>query len=220
MELRESPYQEGAGSLIFEVQVEYEAKPGMQRSGQNTVTEKRTEHGFMDIADVVAIEKLIRNTILRTKPGKADEDLEDGADAAGQVVRVAAKEVKAPASVQNANIKPAPVAAGSWPDADEAEEAPGAGKKKKKIRPQTVEASRGLIEDSPVSERVKERALNRLDDDEVVLWVGQPVEKLILIRSLGPAIFSLVIAVILAVISRKTEWTTWVFAGALLVAAV
>src|SRR5262249_6055965 len=145
-----------------------EAKSGMQRSGQSGFERKVTEYGFKDIADVVAVEKLIRNTILRNKPAPADEDLEDAADVEQPIGGVAVQEAR-----------------------------------KKKVSPQDVEASRELIEDSPVSQRTRDRALERLDDDERVLWVGQPHLKLILLRSLMPAGFCLVAAVVLVIFALK-----------------
>src|SRR5262249_21923408 len=48
MELRESSYQEGAGSLIFEIEEHIEAKSGMQRPGQKGFERHVTEHGFKD----------------------------------------------------------------------------------------------------------------------------------------------------------------------------
>jgi hypothetical protein len=215
MVLRESSYVEGAGSLIFEVDVQLEAKAGMQRAGHSTVEEKRMEHGFKDIADVAAVEKLIRKTILLTKPGKEDEGVEDELE--DEVEPASADKVKK--SVRDDNIKPAPSRSGSWLDPDELDEAPG--RRQKKASQEEVETARGLIEESPVSERLKDRAVNRLDDDEVVLWVGQPLQKLILLRSLMPAIFTLAIAVVLAVVAVKQQaWMGWLAGGALVVAAV
>jgi hypothetical protein len=216
MELRESSYVEGAGSLIFEIDAQLEAKAGVQRPGQSTVEEKRMEYGFKDIANVAAVEKLIRKTILLTKPAKEDEsdEDEDGAE-----VQVAKKVKKASPAVQDDNTKPAPGVSGSWVDADEAEEPPA--RRKKKVSPEAVEASHRLIEDLPVSERAKDKALNRLDDDEVVLWVGKPLEKLVLLRALLPATITLIIAVVLGVVAiNQKAWMGWAAAGALLVAAV
>jgi hypothetical protein len=215
MELRESSYVEGAGSLIFEIDVQVEAKAGRQRAGQSTVEEKRMEYGFKDIANVAAVEKLIRKSILLTKPARDDEDIEDEVEteepAAGNVQR-------ASPSVKDDNIKAAPGVSGSWVDADEAEETPA--RRKKKVSAEAVETSRRLIEDLPVSERAKDKALNRLDDDEVVLWVGQPLEKLVLLRALMPAITTLVIAVVLVVVAVRQTWIGWLPAGALLIAAI
>jgi hypothetical protein len=214
MELRESSYQEDAGSLIFEIEEHIEAKSGTQRANERGFERRVTEHGFKDIADVVEVEKLIRTTIIRNKPGQADEDLEGGADA------------QEPPAVVDDNIKPAGAAPGAYASrlaapAEDAQAAPAQGKKKKQVSQEAVEASRGLIEESPVSQRIKDRALKRLDDDERVLWVGQPHQKLILLRSLMPAGFSLVVAVVLIVLALKQpSWMMWLMATVFLGAAI
>jgi hypothetical protein len=174
------------------------------------------EYGFMDIADVAAVEKLIRKTILLTKPARQEEEIEDEAGAEEEVVE---NLNRASPSVRDDNIKAAPGVSGSWVDDNEAEEAPA--RRRKKVSPETIEASRQLIEALSISAKAKDKAINRLDDDEEVLWVGQPLEKLVLIRALAPAITSLVIAVVLGVVAMRDKfWIGWVVAGILLVAAV
>jgi hypothetical protein len=211
LELRESSYQEGAGSLIFEVKVEYEAGmsplgagrgsrgrlgPGPSNSG---VKKTVTEYGFTDIADVIRVEKLIRNTILRRNA----DVTEDERDSCGDDMVEAASNSSGPAID------------------DDAKETPR--KAKKPVGGANVEASRELIEDVQVSQSLKDRALDRLDDDERVIWVGQPCQKLILIRALGVSLVALIAAIVFAGLALRNparEWVSLVAAGGALAFAI
>lgn len=165
LELRESAYLEGAGSLIFEIQVEYQTKSptGRERVLAPTrmgptrdhpgVEKKVTEYGFLDIADVAGVEKLIRNTILRGKDSTVEE-LDGGA-----------------------------VQAEAEPESPAAESVPQ----------NQLALRQELLEEFEISESIKARALKRLNDDEQVIWVGKPIQKLVLLRSLGMSLICLAI---------------------------
>ena len=191
LELRESSLVEGAGSLIFEIHIEYLAKlggggpmGGPRRMGRRMgggmadsgVEKQVTEYGFKDIANVADIEKLIRNTILRGNVPPAEELDQDTGDH----------------NQESGGVECASASRASVP--------PHSGRPKKVSR-ESVDAGRALIEDFDISDKVKTRALRRLDDDEKVIWVGKPVQKLVLVRSLGPALAALAAAVFTAVMA-------------------
>jgi hypothetical protein len=67
MKREESKKFPGAGDLIFEVEIEYSggASPGMGRSGgRGSSHERETKHGFLKVAKVRDVEKLVRETLL------------------------------------------------------------------------------------------------------------------------------------------------------------
>lgn len=186
MDRRDSRWMEGAGDLIFEVEITLMGndKRGQAGSGSSGPTEEKTEHGFMDIANVRDVENLIRQTLILRKPTQNEETADANAAPAEKPASPTGPKKESPVS-EDDNIKPMRRGA-SWlteeENAELSEDAAGSAHA-------SAEDSRSLVEESELPASLKASVLSNLYDDESVVWVGRPHQKIVLLRSLLPTIF-------------------------------
>jgi hypothetical protein len=207
MERRDSRWVEGAGDLVFERTVSYTGNDTRGRAGgggRAGPTKEVEEHGFMDVANVRDVENLIRTTIILRKPTRAEEKADAKVDTAEQKPAAEAPPKKAAASGEG-KIKSLRSKA-SWLTDDEIAEV---GLEEEAVTPG---GGRELVDDSELPDSLKNSVHNNLYDDETVFWVGRPHQKIVFMRSLGPAALILVICGFMAYImvfqdtGRKPWW--------------
>jgi hypothetical protein len=208
MERRDSRWVEGAGDLVFERTVTYSGNDtrGRAGGGRSGPTKEVEEQGFMDVADVRDVENLIRTTIILRKPTKAEEK----ADAEPEKKPAAETKPKKPAKVaqDDDNIKSTRSNA-SWLTEDEIAEV---GLDEEAVEPG---GGRELIDESELPDKLKNSVHNNLYDDETVFWVGRPHQKIVFMRSLGPAALILLICGFMAYIMVIKDTGTkpwWIYA--------
>jgi hypothetical protein len=74
----------------------------------------------------------------------------------------------------------------------------------KAVQPKRSALPKDLLEGFDISEKIKNEARKRLNDDEKVIWVGKPLQKLILVRSLVVFIGGLVAAIAVGLLLIKS----------------
>lgn len=190
MERRESRWVEGAGDLIFERTVSYEADT--TSTGRSVARKRVEEQGFTDMANVRDVENLIRKTIILRTPTAAEAK----ADAAPAKKPAAESKTKKPAkpAAEEDNIKSVR-RGGSWLTEDEAAELTDGDRAASEDK--SGGGGRELIDDSELPDKLKARIHNHIYEDESVLWVGQPHQKIIFMRALFPAGFLLFFACVM-----------------------
>jgi Zn-finger nucleic acid-binding protein len=191
LDRQDSSWAEGAGSLIFEVVISHHVvnSGGPSRRGQHAhVHEDKTEHGFLDVAQVAEVEKLIRDTIIKRKPGQAEEG--PRADAVQKPAAAAPPNKQGRPAAEDDNVRPIRRGGSSLSD-DEWQEAEGGRA--------AAGDSADVVEASEVHDKLKPQILNRLTDDERAVWVGRPLPRLVLLRAVPPAVITMVFAVGMAI---------------------
>ena len=176
----------------------------MPPAGGAGVREEKTEYGFLDVANVAEVEKLIRDTIIERKPGRVEE--RPPADAEKEALRRAHRK------------RCVPVLLGEVPLRGRAG---GRGNPSTKRRGPATRARSSRPERRP--REPEGEILKRLTDDERATWVGRPVPRLVLIRSLSTAAMLMGMSAVMAFFvlrSSLRDWWVFLFLGGVFLCGV